>query len=127
MTSANPRLNFNVLEVRLLEEDFIKELMTSIKCGVCGQHYVADDISVIGHEDGLWFLRASCSACHTQCLVAAVIKEDNVVEVITDLTETERDRFESAGALTADDVLNMHHFLKDFDGDFSRLLDQRRA
>ncbi len=104
-----------------MEDNFIKRLMTSIECGVCGQHYEVDNVSVLSHQEDLWFLRASCSACHTQCLVAAVIKEDNVLEVITDLTEAELGKFEGGGALTADDVLNMHGFLKEFDGDFSRL------
>ena len=110
-----------------MEESFIKELMAAIKCGVCGQYYGADDISVLAHEDTLWFLRASCSACDTQCLVAAIISKDDVVEVITDLNETEQDKFGSAEGLTADDVLNIHHFLKDFDGDFTRLFDQRKV
>ncbi|MFC1869976.1 hypothetical protein ACFLYE_01745 [Chloroflexota bacterium] len=110
-----------------MEENFIKELMASTKCSACGQYYTAKDINVLAHEDNLWFLRASCSVCDTECLVAAVIQEDIAPEVITDLTETERDKFESADVLTADDVLNMHHFLKDFDGDFSRLFNWRKA
>jgi len=110
-----------------VEESFIKRLMASIKCGVCGQHYEVDDIEVLGHEEDLWFLRAFCSACHTQCLVAAVIKEDRAPEVITDLTEAELDRFKDVVGLTADEVLDMHSFLKDFDGDFSRLFSRKQA
>ncbi len=108
-----------------MEEGLIKRLMTSIKCGVCGQCYEIDNIGVLGHRQDLWFLRASCSACRTQCLVAAVIGEESEPEVITDLTEAELDRFRDAGRLSADEVLDMHNFLKGFDGDFSRLLSQK--
>ena len=108
-----------------MEENRIKKLMASIKCGVCGQHYEVDNVSVIGHQQDLWFLSAFCSACHTQCLVAAVVKEGRVPEVITDLSEAELERFRNAGTLTTDEVLDMHSFLKDFDGDFSRLFNQR--
>ena len=108
-----------------MEEGLIKRLMSSIKCGVCGQRYEVDDINVLGHQEDLWFLSALCPACHTRCLVAAVIREGKVPELITDLSEAELDRFRNAVQLTADEMLDMHNFLKDFDGDFSRLFSQR--
>ncbi len=107
-----------------MEEGLIKRLMASIKCGVCGQCYEVDNINILGQQEDLWFLSASCPACHTRCLVAAVIKEGRVPEVITDLAEAELDKFRKVGVLTADEVLDMHNFLKDFDGDFSRLFSQ---
>jgi len=107
-----------------VEEGLIKKLMTSIKCGVCGQYYEVDNIDVLGHQEGLWFLKALCSACHTQCLVAAVIREERLPEIITDLTEAELGKFEDMGVLTADDVLDIHNFFKDFSGDCFQLLNQ---
>jgi len=109
----------------LVDKSLIKRLMASIRCGVCGQCYEVVNIDVLGHHQDLWFLRVFCSACRAQCLVAAVIKEDRMPEVITDLTEAELDKFRNAGVLSADDVLEMHDFLKDFDGDFSQLLSQK--
>jgi len=53
--------------------------------------------------------------------VAAVVKEDRAPKVITDLTRAELDRFKNMGVVTADEVLEIHNFLKDFNGDFSRL------
>jgi len=57
--------------------------------------------------------------------VAAVVTEDRVPKVITDLTEAELDRFRNLNTLTADEVLDMHNFLKDFHGDFAQLFNQR--
>jgi len=108
-----------------MEEGLIKRLMSSIKCEVCGQRYEVDDINVLGHQEDLWFLSALCPACHTRCLVAAVIREGKVPELITDLSEAELDRFRNDVQLTADEMLDMHNFLKDFDGDFSRLFRPR--
>ena len=105
-----------------MEEGFIKRLVTSIKCNVCGQHYEVDNINLLGHHQEMWFLSVFCPACHTRCLVAAVIEESEVPEVITDLTEAELDRFRNASSPTADEVLDMHNFLRGFNGDFSRLL-----
>ena len=107
-----------------MEEGLIKRLMASIKCGVCGQRYEVDNINILGQQEDLWFLSASCPACHTRCLVAAVIREGRVPEVTADLTEAELNRFMNVGKATADEVLDMHNFLKDFDGDFSRLFSQ---
>jgi len=104
-----------------MRENLVKMLMTSRKCTVCGRHYKVDDVSVLGHEDNLWFLTISCAACDTQYLVAAVIQEEGVREVVTELTEAEQEGLERVEVVTADDVLNMHDFLKGFDGDFSWL------
>jgi len=108
-----------------VEESLIKKLLTSVKCSTCGQHYLAESIDILGHEEGLWFLSISCSSCQTQYLVAAIIEEDRAPEVITDLSEAELDRFSNMDRLTPDDMLDMHNFLKDFDGKFSQLFSQK--
>lgn len=111
----------------MIEEKIIKKFMTSIKCSACGQRYEVDNVKVLGHQEDLWFLSASCSACQIQCLVAAVIKESKRPEIITDLTEAEWAKFKKMDKLTTDEVLDMHSFLKGFDGNFSQLFSQRQA
>ena len=104
----------------MMEERLIKKLMASMKCESCGQHFEVYNIDVLGHREDMWFLRVLCSVCHTQCLVAAIVKKGEKPEAVTDLTETELDEFREK-LIEVDDVLDMHHFLKDFEGDFSRL------
>ena len=53
----------------------------------------------------------SCPACDTQFLLAAIIKEEKVTEVITDLTEAELDKFKNVGSLTSDEILDMRNFM----------------
>ena len=74
----------------------------------------------------MWFLRVLCSTCHTQCLVAAVVREEGIPEVVSDLTAAELGE-NGAETIGTDDVIAMHNFLKDFDGDFSRLFGQEKA
>ena len=107
-----------------MRENLVKKLMTATKCTVCGQNYRVDDIGVLGHEDDLWFLTVACGTCNTQYLVAAVMKEGRVPAAVTDLTEAEHERFKRVQTVTADDVLNMHDFLKVFNGDFHGLFGQ---
>ena len=109
----------------MLNESVVKRLISSAKCAVCGQRYEEDSIKILGHQEDLWFLDVSCSACHNQCLVAAAIKEERTPEVITDLTEAELEKFRNADVLTANEALDMHNFLADFEGNFSRLFNQR--
>ncbi len=105
-----------------MEESLVKRLIASIKCGSCGQYYEEGNIDVIEHSEELWFLRVFCSSCQAKSLVAAIIREDKKAEVITDLTEAELDKFKDMDGVRVDDVLDMHNFLKNFDGDLPHLL-----
>ena len=78
-----------------MDETLIKRIISSIKCGSCGQNYHEDHIEIVEHNDELWFLKVFCSSCHIRCLVAAIIRENAQPEVITDLTEAEVAKFKN--------------------------------
>lgn len=107
-----------------MDEKFIKKLMSTIKCGVCGQRYESSNVTVLGQRSEMWFLSVVCPACHSQAVVAAVIKEAKPAEIITDLTEAELTKFAQGDAIGADDVLDVHNFLKSFNGNFSKLFNK---
>jgi len=109
-----------------MEERLIRKLMTTMKCSTCGHNYESCDIDIIGHRDELWFMRVHCSACKTQCLVAAVVKESKA-PAVTDLSRAELVKFKRIGVIEGDDVLDMHQFLKEFAGDFSELFGRSRG
>lgn len=104
-----------------MEESLIKRLIATIKCGNCGQNYREDCVDVIKHIEELWFLKVSCSYCGVKSLVTVIIRKDEKPEVITDLTEAELEKFRDMDVVGEDDILDMHNFLKAFDGDFPRL------
>lgn len=105
------------------QERLIKRLIltTVDRCGACGRHYEIGDITILGRQEEVWFLSLVCSQCHTQGLVAALIKEQKPPQIVTDLTGEEMKRLSRTPKITADDVLDMHQFLKDFQGNFSTL------
>jgi hypothetical protein len=109
----------------LIEENFIRKLIASIKCGSCGQPYEESYIDVIERNDELWFVKVVCSSCHAGCMVAAVIREEKKARIITDLTESETEKFRYMKDVNEDDLLGMHDFLKDFDGNFPREFRQK--
>ena len=90
-----------------------------MKCGVCGKRYEAANINVLGHREDLWFLSVFCGSCKSQGLVAAVIQEGRLTEAITDLTEAEVSRM--SDPVTSDDLIDVHTYLQEFDGDFGEL------
>ena len=107
-----------------MREAFLKRLFSKVNCGVCGQKYDMSNIKIIDQEDGLWVLSVYCSSCGTQGLIAAVVQEGNITEVITDLTEAERERFDDSEVVGVEDVLEIHNFLKEFGGDFASLFSE---
>ncbi|MCX5998886.1 MAG: hypothetical protein NTU41_04660 [Chloroflexi bacterium] len=106
-----------------MEDKFLKRVLSKMKCGVCGRRYEPANVSVLGHREDLWFISVFCSSCHSQGLVAAMVKEGKLPEVITELTEAEEGRFSEA--VGSDDLIDVHEFLKEFDGDFSSLFSSR--
>ena len=107
-----------------MRESFLKKLISTIKCSNCGHKYELVDVKVVGHEDDLWFLSASCSSCDTQGLIVAVIANGKPAEVITDLTEADYRKFVNTEPVGVDDVVDMHIFLQNFDGDFTALFSE---
>jgi len=106
-----------------MDERFIKKLLSKMKCGACGQHYESANVKVLEHREDLWFLSVYCPGCKSQGLVAAIIREGKVPEIVTELTEAERSKLSTP--IDSDDLIDMHTFLKDFSGDFSSLFSEK--
>lgn len=104
-----------------MEDRVVQEIMTGVNCSVCGQNYQAGNIKILYHEQDLWFIRVFCQSCRTRGLVAALIKEAGEARIVSDLTEDEMARFMEAPPVTGDDLLDVHSFLDNFDGDFASL------
>ncbi len=108
-----------------MDDHLVKELMSTVNCAVCGRRYEASDINILYHQRELWFISVYCQGCRTKGLVAALIREGEKAQLVTDLTEEEMARFKDAASVTADDVLDIHGFLEGFDGDFGSLFGSR--
>jgi len=105
------------------ERAYIQYLISNIRCPVCHHRYTPDDILVMAHRDELWFTAVVCPECETRGLVLAIVRSQQTqVESLTDLTPEELARFEERGAITADDVLDFHEFLRDYGGDMAELV-----
>ena len=104
---------------------FIKRLVANIECANCGTRYELGNIYIIGHRDDLWIAAVVCAQCGTQGLIFAMVSEDGTPDVIArDVSPEELREFEKLSTLTIDDVLDMHRFLEEYDGDLVSLLQE---
>lgn len=110
------------------------------RCVVCHREYSTDDIEIISRKSDIWTMLVECEDCHARNFVAAVLNDADPQEAqlaLRRLTEeaivhgesdqqAEEDRIEPEGPVDgprvdAGDVIDMHLFLEEFDGDFQSL------
>lgn len=102
------------------------------RCRVCHRHYEADDVEIISRQYEMWMMSVECTDCHARNFVAAVLNEGDPAQAelaLRRLTELNQ-QLEPIAAIepaappegervTASDVVDMHEFLEDFNGDFA--------
>ncbi|MFA5317009.1 MAG: hypothetical protein WC369_06285 [Dehalococcoidales bacterium] len=103
--------------------EVVKDLMTRVRCHHCGEHFQTPDIKVIGHDDNMWFLKVSCQACSKVSLTVVFVSELAQPQ-ISEIAGVEEIKFRQYPVASGDDLLDMHSFLKDFDGDFTRIFSE---
>lgn len=100
------------------KRELIKYLVASIPCAVCQHYHEPDNVRIVEHHGEIWIMAVKCDHCGTQGLVFAMIQEGEKPEIVNELTSQEWARFREMPRIDADDLLDVHEFLRDFDGDF---------
>ena len=106
------------------EYDFVRQLLENISCIVCSEEYDEEDVAIMSEQDELWMLMVSCHHCETQGIILAMLKDDEHIELLTDLTPEELETAQDLPAISGDDVLDACQFLRDFNGDFVELFEE---
>jgi len=107
------------------KREFVKHLIASIPCAICQHYHEPDDVHIVDHRGEFWVVAVKCNHCGTQGLVFAMIQEGETPEIVSELTSQEWARFREMPQIDADDLLDVHEFLRDFDGDFVGLFEDR--
>ena len=106
------------------------------RCSVCHRGFETDDVHVLSRKSDMWMLMVSCSECHARNFVAAVIGDGDAEEAQLALRrlgeehiglqpDFDDEEVPDGEPVTVDDVLDMHSFLSEFDGDFQALFRHR--
>lgn len=113
--------------------DWLRTQLTSFTCPACGRRYRGSRIRLLAERDGLYFVDLDCSRCGSRTVAIVTVEQDETDVAIIDASDLElavdgepehlgEPLPAAAAPVTADDVLEMHEFLADFDGDMRKLL-----
>ncbi len=116
-----------------MRQDFkkiIEWLAYILKCPICGFRYSLEETKIIDskeHKPSIGanlLVHTDCDRCKSSVVFSIAIDGPEIFSVgmVTDLTSTDTSKFKNTRALNSDDVLAMHQFLKDFNGDFRNQL-----
>jgi len=99
----------------------ILRLVARLRCAECGQQYAAQDFSLVHRHRDVWVLATRCRHCGEACHVVVFMRLDAEPEPVVDLTAEEMKIAGQWPPITADDVLDVHELLQEFDGDLAEL------
>src|SRR5213078_2447375 len=111
--------------------DFIRDRARFYNCPVCGRSLKGCDIQVLSHEEERFHLQVTCAQCQVTFVVVLAIaggaveeiesvetKPGSIAELASVATEPELE------PITVDEILDVHLYLKNFQGTLKDLLHQ---
>lgn len=106
------------MDFKLLKE-VIKHIKRHGKCPECERKYTDTMIDVIGTTGDNAFFYLMCPDCSANLILQTAVvhkDEDSDYEITEESTFTPEEFSEK---ISSNDILDMHNFLKNFDGDLS--------
>jgi hypothetical protein len=109
--------------------DWLRTQLSAFSCSTCGRSYRPSQIRVLAQREGLFFVRLLCRGCGTESVAIVTVQIDETESAHLDAGELEETLEQAPGEppVSGDDVLAMHTFLRDFDGDFQGLFEDYRG
>jgi len=112
--------------------DWLRTQLTSFTCPACGRRYRGSKIRLLAERDGLFFVDLDCARCGSHTVAIVTVEMDDATASITEISDLSlstdavpehlgEELPAGAALVTADDVLEMHEFLAQFEGDVSHL------
>jgi hypothetical protein len=103
------------------QERLLKQLISSFRCNVCRRTYERAQVRVAARHEQLWIVSVRCNRCRNQQIFWLALKEQSEDALPRDVTDEEEERFAALGPVSSDDLLDVHEFLRNFNGDFQKL------
>jgi hypothetical protein len=108
-------------------ESWLTSELASFGCAACGQAYGQDHIRLIAQREELYFVDLSCKHCGSQAVAIVTIQVDGESAWLEggELVRADEGEHDAAWArppVDADDVLDAHELLADFEGDVHQLI-----
>lgn len=125
-------MNFSELQ------QIIKYLRKTLPCSNCQTSYTNESIEVLSTFDDQGLFNLCCHKCSNQLLVHITISDDEkhlsepkkgnkqTIRAHRALTEKDITASFPGHQISTDDVIDMHTFLNNFNGDFKRLFSNQQ-
>jgi hypothetical protein len=104
--------------------EFIRDRARFYNCPVCGRSLKGCDVQVLSHEEGRFHLQVTCAQCQVTFIVVLAIAGGAVEEIEGVETEAIAEPVIAREPISVDEILDLHVFLKNFQGTLSELIQQ---
>lgn len=103
----------NLFELRIV----LRQLRQDLKCPHCDAEYSERNIEILGttHETGLFMAR--CKECSNSIIVNVNIERKH-----RRISARHKNYWKLGEEISSDEVLDMHNFLENYNGDLSSLI-----
>jgi hypothetical protein len=102
--------------------EFIRDRARFYNCPVCGRSLKGCDVQVLSHEDERFHLQVTCAQCQVTFVVVLAIAGGAVEEI--EAPDSIAEPAIEAEPISVDEILDLHLFLKSFQGTLKELIKQ---
>ncbi|GAC1645380.1 MAG: hypothetical protein NVS9B11_16460 [Candidatus Dormibacteraceae bacterium] len=107
--------------------EFIRDRARFYNCPVCGRSLKGCEVQVLSHEEDRFHLQVTCAQCQVTFVVVLAIAGGAVEEIEKAIPEREVEPVAVAEPITVDEILDLHLYLKNFQGTLLELIQQPDA
>ena len=109
--------------------EFIRDQARYYNCPICGRNLRGCEIRILNQQDERFTVQVTCAACRVSLVVVLAVlnatneglpKDDELV--IDDVAAVQGLETHLADPIEADEVLEVHLLLRDFQGSFDELI-----
>ena len=104
--------------------EFIRDRARFYNCPVCGRSLKGCDVQVLSHEEERFHLQVTCAQCQVTFIVVLAIAGGAVETIDETSAEPEMEPVLAAEPITVDEILDLHLYLKNFQGTLAELIHQ---
>ena len=104
--------------------EFIRDRARFYNCPVCGRSLKSCDVQVLSHEEERFHLQVTCAQCQVTFIVVLAIAGGDIEEIDGAKAEPAAEPVAAAEPITVDEIIDVHLYLKSFQGTLKELIQQ---
>jgi len=108
----------------------IQEHFTQLHCPYCDISFTQESVKLIREEEDYWVVKVSCTSCNQSAGIAIVgieyeeisLREAKNIPKYKGLTPGEEIKFSAQPPISANDVIDAHHFIQELGSDWMKYI-----